>query len=133
MIALRTLTTDAGLGLAWRNGPDDVLTAPSPIVLETGAGTVDEGPDGLRLALRYDSVSDSAEGLVGTATGSAGGARYHIEDRWSAAGTGTWRLDRRVEVLTTGIGGFRVGLELSPGLQRSSYHDFHYFAPPAPI
>jgi hypothetical protein len=131
MIALRRLTTEAGIGLAWQHGSDDVLTAQSPIVLETGFGTPDERPDGVRVGLCYETVSDSPAGLVGAANGSAGGARYRIEDRWSAAGTGTWRLDRRVEVLTTGIGGFRVGLELSPALPRNRYRDFHYFAPPA--
>jgi hypothetical protein len=131
MTALCTLTTDTGIGLAWRTGATDVLAAYSPIVLETGAGSPDEPPDGTRRALGYESVTESANGLVGVASVSAGGARFRIEDRWSAAGTGTWRLDRRLEVLASGTGGFRISLELSPGLSKSTYRDFHYFAPPA--
>lgn len=131
MTALRTLTTDIGIVLAWSSRTVDVLTASAPIVIETGLGIPGEETDGTRLALGYDSVEESGDGLVCTATASAGGGRYRIDDRWSAAGAGTWRLDRQLEVLATGNGGFRVSLELSPELAASSYGDFHYFAPAA--
>jgi hypothetical protein len=132
--SLCAIATQAGTTLAWKRQSSDVLTMPAPIVIETGAGTRDERPDGTRFALGYEHIRETSDGLLGTANASAGGARYRIDDRWYAAGAGTWRLDRRLEVLATATGGFRVfrvGLELSPALPRSNYRDFHYFAPPA--
>lgn len=131
MTVPHTSTTDIGIVLAWSSRSVDVLTASAPIVIETGLGILGEETDGTRLALGYMSVEESGDGLVCTATASAGGGSYRISDRWCAAGADTWRLDRQVEVLTTAPGGFRVSLELSPDLAESKYGDFHYFAPPA--
>lgn len=125
-----------GYSLAWTLAghdpqPERLLELPYPFLLETaekGALTV----DGARYPVLYRDWNSSGETMVGRSEADASGARYRLEDRWRQIDECLWRVDRTLEILSCEReSGFRLVLEFTPALDRSSFEHFRYFAPPA--
>ena len=73
------------------------------------------------------------ERIIGTAEIDASGARLRLTDEWRRVGDDTWRVERRLEVVSVEAApcGVRLLLKLVPAGTRRGYDDFRYFAPPA--
>jgi hypothetical protein len=117
--------------LRWRRGDESLLILAAPATIEIGPA---DGRDvqGTRHTSAFRGSAHSGEGIETVAYIATMPARFRLSDRWERVAGDTWRIDRRLEIVSVAAPcGVRLLLELGPATVKRGYGDFHYFAPPA--
>jgi hypothetical protein len=130
-LEFRLATTVKGDGICWMRGGNDVLMLLRGACIEVG-----EGPrptvEGVRHSAGYSQIEHAGDVIKASCDIETPRVRFHLADTWRQIADDTWRVDRRLEVLSVRhTCGVRLILELVPTLTKRAYADFRYFAPPA--